>query len=74
MIWLLYGVLLIAAYVLSAGLAFVATYRWPALFNGLVLSRIYGPLEWLSNRNRYFGRQYSNFLFWCYRRLGPTKD
>ena len=49
-------------YFLLAGLTFAAMYRWPKVFNGLVLSRLYAPLEAIAQRSRSFRRVYTLLL------------
>jgi len=60
-------VVALALYVISAGLAFAAMYRWPNVFKGLVLSRIYSPLEFAAMHSRWFQRAYTEYTHWCYR-------
>ncbi len=62
-----------ALYVLSAGLAFAGMYRWPTAFNGLVLSRVYSPLEAIARRSQTFRRIYAAFLHWCYWQFSPWR-
>jgi len=64
----------LALYVLSAGLAFVGMYRWPKVFNGLLLSRIYSPLEAIAQRSQTFRRVYTPFLHWCYWQFSPWRN
>ncbi len=64
--WAIFVVLTATIYFLSAGVTFAAMYRWPNVFNGLVLSRIYSPLEALSRRSQKFMRLYNDYLNWCY--------
>jgi hypothetical protein len=63
----------LALYVLSAGITFAWMYRWPNVFNGLVLSRIYSPLESIAQRHRAFNRIYTRFLHWCYWQFAPWR-
>src|SRR5208282_3503502 len=68
---LLAVLIVLALYVASAGLTFAWMYRWPMFFDGLVLSRIYSPLEFIAQRCRPFGRTYTRFLNWCYWTFAP---
>jgi hypothetical protein len=66
--------LVLALYVLSAGLTFAAMYRWPKIFNGLVLTRIYSPLEAIARRSPIVQRSYTAFLHWCYWTFSPWRN
>jgi len=63
-----------ALYLLSSGLTFAAMYRWPKVFNGLVLSRIYSPLETIAQRSQTFRRIYTHFLHRCYWQFSPWRN
>jgi hypothetical protein len=74
MLWLTGLVLVFVLYLISNGLTFAAMYRWPRLFSGRVLSRIYAPLEALAGRCPAFGRRYTLFLHWCYWTFSPWRN
>jgi hypothetical protein len=61
--------LLLVAYFLASGAAFVAIYKFPNTAPRRTFRLIFLPLEWLASRNRFFGRAYNSFHTWCYARF-----
>jgi hypothetical protein len=55
------------AYFLSSGVVFCLIYR--RRFPPRLASAMYEPLEAIARRSRFFGRWYTNFHWWMYRRL-----
>ncbi len=62
----------VAAYVLSSGVAFVVMYRVGPRYHrylSRLATAVYAPLEALAQRSCTFGRWYTEFHWWMYRRL-----
>ena len=60
-------VAVIVAYVLLAGLAFVAIYRWPGVVSSALCSQLFAPLDALARHFTWFARFYNGFQHWCHR-------
>ena len=68
MLWTLVIVAAVVVYVFSSGIAFVIMYKVPRI-SPRIPTVAYAPLEVLARRSRMFGRLYTGFHWWMYRRL-----